>query len=351
MARRRPELYRQGELLSRERPRSQARLPELDSRSHRPPQWHRFVRSCAAPPGPPWAPRRQQTHSSPRRGGRTGLIGPPPEGAASHIWLMGAPLEVAYVRSRACIERASAIAGLRTSLTPTMLNPADCSMAGVPSFASDQLGESAAILRIAPSRDADWMWPRIIRRMERVHERRLGIRPMGTCSHRDQVRDPDDVVQPANSSLGFPALIRILDHPREGDPALVSLHQDGPLWGVRMPGNHNASSACDLIIACSPACLRDGDGWHNRADPFHAPDGLLDCCFFGSAGHTAGEGCEPILDRNPDPSRVDARLAIEHVNEGSAKQLVVHRPSPSATSRLARSPGQGQSEAAARDEQ
>src|SRR5215208_6763581 len=117
-----------------------------------------------------------------------------------------------------------------------------------------------------------------------------------------------------------------------------------------MPGNHNASPARDLIIACSPARLADGDGWHNRTDPCHAPDGLLDRCFFGSAGHAAGEGCDPILDRNPDPSRVYARLAIEPVDEGSAKQLVVHRFSPSATSRLARSPGPGQSEPAARDE-
>jgi hypothetical protein len=65
---------------------------------------------------------------------------------------------------------------------------------------------------------------------------RVSVRLMGGRTNRDEVCDPDHAVQCANSCLSCLALVGILNRPSEGDPAVVNLHPNGPLRGVREPG-------------------------------------------------------------------------------------------------------------------
>jgi hypothetical protein len=95
-----------------------------------------------------------------------------------------------------------------------------------------------------------------------------------------------------------------------------------------VPGYCHAGTARDLVIQRPFACPADRKARHNRADAFHTPDGLLRCDLLSGAFDQARESYDPILDRNPDLGRIDARLAIKHVDESSAKRLVVHHLSP-----------------------
>src|SRR5215204_4819500 len=153
----------------------------------------------------------------------------------------------------------------------------------------------------------------------------------GRCCRRprlDQVRDAGHAVQRANGCLGLPALVRILDRPGERNPAVVNLHRDGPLWGVDVPSNNDEGTASDLIVRRLSAWVADPNGRHDRTDASHAPDCLLGCHFLGVAAKMPGEDCDPILDRNPDASGTNVRLAIERVDDGAPEPLVVHPLSP-----------------------